>query len=277
MPLNFYQKHGIKMTRRVKLATRCEGGMSYILTAPKSTLIPLGGGEKRRASCIAYLCARCLPVTLSVLLTLTPALAQTRSFMRIPLSGLKLSGKVTLKDGSAPPERVRIELICENQILPQAHTQSDGGFSFSVGGSQAFEVHARSDTIHPNSGPRLTTSQRNYSLCEVRAALAGYRSSKIKLGHRHEGESSDIGVIVLYRGGEKHAPLTSSDTLSRENALLAYQQAERELINDQPDAEKASKELLKAVEGYPEFAAAWNLLAEARIRAGDLEGALPIG
>jgi len=202
-----------------------------------------------------------------VLLTSPSSLGQT----------LTLSGKVILEDGSPPPERVRIELICDNQIQPQALTQSDGGFSFRVGGTQALEVHARSaDITHPSSGPRVAGSRGFYdlTLCEVRAVLAGFRSSKIQLGRRNERESPDIGVITLYRQGETQGPLVSLSTLkSPEKALERYRKAKKELAKEDSDLKKGSKELLKAIADYPEFAAAWNLLAEARIRMDDLDGA----
>jgi len=59
---------------------------------------------------------------------------------------------------------------------------------------------------------------------------------------------------------------------SPEQALEAYQKAKKELAKEKPDPKKASKELQKAIKEYPEFSAAWNLLAEARIRMDDLEG-----
>jgi tetratricopeptide (TPR) repeat protein len=182
-----------------------------------------------------------------------------------------------LEDGSAPPERVRVELICDNQIEPQAFTKSDGGFIFRVGGNQALEVHAGSaHTTHPSSEPKPSGSLGFYTMnnCEVRAVLAGYRSSKIQLGRRSAFESPDIGVIVLYGLGTARSPLVSVTTSYVSPEILeVYQEAEKELAKEEPDVKKASRELLKAVEEYPEFSTAWNLLAEARIRMDDLEGA----
>ena len=190
---------------------------------------------------------------------------------------LTLSGKVILEDGSPPPEPVKIELICDNEIQPQALTQSDGGFSFRVGGNRAFEVHASSAGVtHPSSLPRPAGSRGFYDMthCEVRGFLAGYRSSKIQLGRRNERESPDIGVIVLYPQAESQGPMVSLSTLrSPEKALEAYQKAQKELAKEDLNPKKASEALLKAIEEYPQFSAAWNLLAEARIHMDDLEGA----
>jgi len=227
-------------------------------------------GGRRGDSHSRRFCSRGLSFAsflLLLLLALPPALGQD----------LTLSGKVVLEDGSPPPERVRVELICDSQIQPQALTKSDGGFIFRVGGNQALEVHAGSaDTTHPSSGPKPSGSLGFYSMnnCEVRAVLAGYSSSKIQLGRRSAFESPDIGVIVLSRVGPARSSLVSVTTsYVPPKALEAYREAEKELAKERPDAKKASKELLRAVDEYPEFPIAWNLLAEARIRMDDLEGA----
>jgi tetratricopeptide (TPR) repeat protein len=68
--------------------------------------------------------------------------------------------------------------------------------------------------------------------------------------------------------------LVSVNTLKAPAKALEYfEKGQKQLFKDKPDAKKAAKEFEKAVEAYPEFSAAWNLLAEARIQRQDLEGA----
>lgn len=193
---------------------------------------------------------------------------------------LYLSGNVVLEDGSPPPEPARIELVCGGRIQPQAYTAENGGFNFAVGGSQAERINA-GDADSGRPSPKMGSvgedrSHVSMADCEVRAVVAGYRSSTIKLGRRSVFENPDIGTIVLSSVEEhlKGDPLVSVSVLKApEKARESYAKAEQELLKENPDAKKASKELGKAVKEYPEFAAAWNLLGEARLQMGDPEGA----
>jgi tetratricopeptide (TPR) repeat protein len=56
-------------------------------------------------------------------------------------------------------------------------------------------------------------------------------------------------------------------------AVEYFEKGQKQLFKDKPDAKKAANELEKATEAYPEFASAWNLLAEARLQTQDMEGA----
>ena len=214
---------------------------------------------------------------------------------------LYLSGNVTLEDGSPPPDPARIELVCSGRIQPQALTKSDGSFNFRVGGDQSQQITAGSadrsqpqapvgtsgpfpaggDVTRgvPDTGARYANpSFVNMSQCEVRAALAGYRSSSVKLGRRSVFESPDIGSLVLIPLAPGEEPprdhLVSVNTLKApKKAVEAYDTAVLELSKEKPNPKKASKELEKAVKEYPEFSEAWYLLGEARIRMNDLDKA----
>jgi len=203
------------------------------------------------------------------------------SFLVFPLGAqgqfraLYLSGNVTLEDGSVPPEPARIELVCSGSIQPQALTKSDGSFNFRVGGNQSQEITAGSadrsqpqspvgtsgpfpaggDVVRgqPDTGARWANpSFVNMSQCEVRAALAGYRSSSVKLGRRSVFESPDIGTLVLIPLAPGEEPprdhLVSVNTLKApKKAVEAYDKAVAELSKEKPNPKEASKELEKAV------------------------------
>jgi cytochrome c-type biogenesis protein CcmH/NrfG len=116
------------------------------------------------------------------------------------------------------------------------------------------------------------------SQCEVRAALAGYRSTTVKLGRRSVFEAPDIGTLVLIPLAPGEEPprdhLVSINTLKApKKALESYDKAVEELNKEKPNPKKAVKELEKAIEEYPEFSDAWNLLGESRIRMNDLDKA----
>jgi len=219
----------------------------------------------------------------AILGILAPAVAGAgQDLITVPREyDLYLSGKVVIDDGSPLPEPARMELICDARIQPQALTKPDGSFNFAVGGGKSREITGgMADRQAPSSGPKAAASQGFFDMsgCEVRAVLAGYRSSSVKLGRRSAFESPDVGTIVLSRTtGE--APAVDRHTVSAsfvkapEKARKAYDQGEQELLGAKPDPKKASKALEEAVKIDPQFAAAWNLLAESRLRLEDLTGA----
>ena len=197
-----------------------------------------------------------------------------------PFRHLYLSGKVVLEDGSPPPASSRIELVCADGIQPQAITDDDGSFNFRVSHSRNRELvnssAARALPGTPVGGTGYGSDNTrpaylNMSDCYLRAALGGYRSSKVTLGRRSVFEATDIGPVILYPLGQSQQPFLNR--LDSVQALKHFEKGKEELGKDKPDAEKASGELVKAVEADPDFAAAWNLLGESRIRLGDLEGA----
>lgn len=190
---------------------------------------------------------------------------------------LYLSGKVTLPDGSVPPGLVQMELVCREQVQPQEYAKEDGSFSFAVGGNTAGSISARGDSGAVGSFGE-DRSHVNMSDCQVRAALAGYNSSVIQLGRRNVLESPDIGTIVLTPLGEggqpERDPLVSvSSVQAPKKAAKSYEKAKEELFKETPNAEKAVKELEKAIKEYPDYSDAWYLLGEARVMMNEAEGA----
>jgi Flp pilus assembly protein TadD len=197
-----------------------------------------------------------------------PAMAQFRQ--------LYLSGKVTLPDGSPPPEPVLIRLYCADGRQPQAYTDRHGAFNFPVGGAQQERIMDASRT-RPDSPVGASGPDRSFvSLmgCELMAYLPGYTSTKVDLGRRSVFENPDIGVLIIRPAAQGGGTLISANTLrAPAKARKAFEKAEKQLAKPDGDASKAAQDLEKATEDYPEFSAAWNLLADARLRMKDLTGA----
>lgn len=189
---------------------------------------------------------------------------------------LYLSGKVVLEDGSPPPVPAVVELWCGGQRQPQEYTDNKGGFNFRVGGDQSRAIADSQRTI-PGAAVGARGPDRSFvSLtdCELIASLSGYTSTKINLGRRSVFESPDVGTLVLHPLSKGTGTFISMNTMSApEKARKSYQKAEKELSKKKPNRQKAAEDLEKAVELYPQFAAAWNQLGEARVAEGDLQGA----
>ena len=203
-----------------------------------------------------------------------------------------ISGKVTLEDGSAPPEPVRVEMVCHGRIVRQLHTSSNGGFGFRLGDRNADIADASaSGTVQGgfgNSpvggvsgadsptelGSRTGQGAVNLTGCDLRTSLAGFEANTIQLGLRRYMDNPNVGVIVLRRRDKVAGTAISLNTLGApKKAKKSYQKALKELAKKKAKPSKAVKELEKAVKLYPEFSAAWNLLGQLRLTAGDPNGA----
>jgi Flp pilus assembly protein TadD len=203
-----------------------------------------------------------------------------------------LSGKVVLDDGTAPPEPVTIELMCHGQVRPEGYTDSRGRFSIQLGQQGATLMDAsvssgamgnpgapgRRDTF--TSGPGSTPSSggamgiTDLSACELRAVLPGFRSEMVMLGRRSVFDNPDVGTIILRRLANVQGTAISMTTLAApKDARRSFEKAQTLLHQKPPKRQDAVKELEKAVQVYPAFAAAWNELGTLKLAADDQDGA----
>jgi Flp pilus assembly protein TadD len=200
-----------------------------------------------------------------------------------------LQGKVMLDDGTPPPEPATIEIVCNGQPKPQAYTDSKGHFSFQVGQANNVMMDASvSNTgmggfgrdnmspgmgTFPGGGSSYGSSEMGMG-CELRATLAGFRSDPVMLGRRSMFDNPDVGTIILHRLANVQGTAISFTTLAApKDAKKSFEKAQKTLQQKNPKNADAAKDLEKAVEIYPQFAAAWNLLGEARLAMKDEDGA----
>ena len=177
-----------------------------------------------------------------------------------------VSGKVLLQGGGVLPEPVAIERVCNSVSRREGYTDTKGQFEFQLGQNTTFQDASESDTrITATSVPRPGSSNTRRPLdltgCELRAVLAGYQSSVVVL--RLTGGDTwqyEVGTIFLKRLG--NAPGTTISVTSMaapKDAMRAFEKGQR-IAAEKP--EEAEKLLKKAVEIYPQFAAAWTLLGD---------------
>ncbi len=201
-----------------------------------------------------------------------------------------LSGQVLLDDGQVPEERVTIELVCQGTVVRQEYTSNSGTFSVEIsrGGStkdklQPVDASASASSYSPadgraNPSSRTETSvsatvqkrQMDLSACDLTARLTGYQTAALGLGRRKALDSSDVGVIVLHSLDGAGGGTISLKTLAApKEAREAYEKAGQEVTKEKPNYSRMAKELEKAVEIYPEFAAAWQMLGDVRLAQKD--------
>lgn len=191
-----------------------------------------------------------------------------------------ISGKVRMDDGSAPPETVTIERVCASRgtPVPEAYTDSKGGFSFQVGQRMGMMPDASIGNTNeggpgggfgsgfPNQGGRNSggVSERDLMSCELRASLPGYRSTIVSLVGRRSLDNPDVGTIILRRLGDVTGFTTSATSLmAPKDAKKSLEKARNALKkNKLPEAQK---ELETAVSLHPKYAEAWYELGRVQV------------
>ncbi|GAB4360025.1 MAG: hypothetical protein OHK0021_04190 [Bryobacter sp.] len=198
-----------------------------------------------------------------------------------------LSGKVITEDGTPPPEPATIERICAGVGSPiqEAYTDSKGRFSFQVGqrmgmlpdasignSADVFSGRAPSSSLGGFGGNQPRVSERELSMCELRASLPGYRSSTISLAGRRSLDNPEVGTIFLRRLADVSGFTTSA------TSLLAPKDAKKALEKAQGAMKKAKwadaqKQLELALSLHPKYAEAHYKLGFVYLQTKNIDGA----
>jgi len=175
-----------------------------------------------------------------------------------------------MQDGTPPPEPVAIERVCGGSAHKEGYTDSKGRYQIQLG--QNFEMQDVSESGTMTNGMGMDSrsgmgspagmggvSPRDLIGCELRAMLPGFQSSTVMI--RVEGAFGEIRMdtISLQRIGGGTGTTISLTTMQAPNgARKAFEKAQKQVTKE--DLKGAEKELTKAVQEYPKFAAAWALL-----------------
>ncbi len=186
-----------------------------------------------------------------------------------------LQGKVILDDGTPAPPNVVIERVCNGQPLPEGYTDSKGHFSFQVGKNTAMIADASVSSMSMGRGGGMNpgfgspggfgsfdgVSERQMMGCELRASLAGYRSSTIDLSGHRALDNPNVGVIILKRmANVKGFTISMTSLRAPKKAKKALKKGLKAASKKKWD--KARMQFEKAVAEYPEYAEAWCALGQ---------------
>jgi tetratricopeptide (TPR) repeat protein len=189
-------------------------------------------------------------------------------------------------DGTAPPETVVIERVCNGNVRAEGYTDHKGYFSVDLGMDQGVPQDAStSGGRFDDTGMRLpgqtqtasgmggsAMSDQRYRNCDLRANLPGYRSQLVSLANRRAMDSPDVGTIFLHRLGNVEGRLISAISLAApKDARKAFEKgldlAKKNKLDD------AVKNYQKAVDVYPKYAAAWFELGKLQAAKGQADAA----
>ncbi len=199
-----------------------------------------------------------------------------------------ISGRVAFDDGTTPNADISIERVCEMSSHIEAHTDSKGRFSFRIGDSRSIVQDASvandedglrglapgtsttsstginsplGNTTSAQNGAAIT--ERTLNRCDLRAVYPGYRSDNFSLANRKPLDNPDIGTLILHRIGDvKGTTISLSSALAPKPALKAYEKAMQQ--EGKGDLGPAESGFARAVDIYPQYAAAWFEMGKIR-------------
>jgi Tfp pilus assembly protein PilF len=191
-------------------------------------------------------------------------------------------GKVVMDTGMEPPAPVGVLRVCNGNSHREAFTSSDGSFSFVVGDRTSSLLADASDDTRPfgadsqysRSNPVAGGPSAPESVitdCDLRADLAGYSSSSIRLDPSMN--NSNVGVIVLHSRSKKAEGMVSVASLQVPAKARKEYEKGSELL-EKGNLAEAEKSLRKAIDQYPKFAEAWLRLGDLEQRRKNMEGAM---
>jgi len=201
---------------------------------------------------------------------------------------INVSGNAVTQDGSPLPEPATIERLCRGRLSREGRTDFKGYFTLTITFSQPRMGDPESG-VETGSGPSLTlvdalqlrmpqsttSAQRLMLGCELRASLAGFRSSSVLIPMDEVGfgvANVKVGTIVLERMGEAQGTTVSTTSLNApKDAKKAYDKGHHAIENHK--LPEAQQELEKAVQLHPRYAAAWLDLGWVYVQQNQLDKA----
>jgi tetratricopeptide (TPR) repeat protein len=194
-----------------------------------------------------------------------------------------ISGKVMVDDGTDVPDQVSIESVCNGRTHIETVTDSKGRFSFQIKSPKQPAVVSEdsSDTSQRSSdGAGLLNRRVNADPvgdylrnCRLRAYVSGFTSNNVELSAKtSDNGMADVGALVLHRVGQVEGSMVSVTTAQAPaNAKKEYDKGRDSKTNEKWGA--AEKHFARAVQQYPQFAAAWVELGRMQMRRADPQAA----
>lgn len=226
-------------------------------------------------------CRRWITTSLSVLLSCQIALAQRNPSSKPPgiqnippapaptdpaqFRPLYATGSVVMQGGMAPPEPIAIERVCNGSTRREGYTDFKGHFQIELTSTTTqFQDVSESNSNQTGTGLPgrvLQSNEFRFEGCELRAVLPGFQSTSLALHITDDFGEVKVGNIMLTRVGNVVGTTVSMTGLAApDSARRAFEKASKE--EEAKKYSEAEKHLEKAVEIYPQYAAAWYQLGE---------------
>ena len=193
-----------------------------------------------------------------------------------PQSTAYVSGAVKMADGGRVPKEAVAELICDGFPRATDHVSAKGEFDLELSGRGSGVADATRGSTQADRVPQSSAlGVVNMTNCIVRADLAGYQSTQIRLDKRSMFDNPDIGEVTLsLLEGITGYATSRTVAAAPTKAAKSYQWAIKEGSKPRSNLAKMADRLESAVAEDPGFAAAWDLLGQVRLGGGQNEDAI---
>ncbi len=189
---------------------------------------------------------------------------------QLPPRMLFITGSVAMSNGLPVPMGAVIERICQGRVTREAYVDPSGLFGFQLGAGNVMPDASDSgppSRSEPSGGMAGFASGNEarisigYADCELRAQLAGYRSTSISLNASRLVGQVDVGAIILHPAAEAPGTTVSvTEMLAPKKARKFLEKAEKAF--QRREWEHAQEHLLAALGVYPRYASAWLCLGQ---------------
>jgi Tfp pilus assembly protein PilF len=169
--------------------------------------------------------------------------------------GVYFMGKVAIDGGTLPWDPIPVIVDCKGIVKYNSQTDTKGTFAIENSG----RITTTSE-VAPQVGDAKQAIASQLVGCQVRASLAGFRSSAVTIANGNLMDNPDVGTITLHldehAAGYAVSPTTAS---AARDAIKKFDKARSE-SDKNPDS--AQHDLEKAVQIDPKFAEAWYQLGK---------------
>ena len=165
------------------------------------------------------------------------------------------TGKVVVEGGALPWDPIPVIVDCNGVTKYTTQTDPKGNFSIENGG----RIKSTSELV-PQVGNVKPVTAAQFVGCQIKASLAGFKSSSLTITNGNLTDNPDMGTITLQL--DEHAPgygVSPTTAEAPKDALKKFDKASSEASKN-PDG--AQRDLEKAVQLDPKFAEAWYELGK---------------
>jgi Tfp pilus assembly protein PilF len=172
-------------------------------------------------------------------------------------AGGVLLGKVAVEGEMLPWQPILVSLRCKDATVYT--TQSDPRGDFAV-------IPNRIPGALSLQGDRQRQMQTYFEGCVLEGFLTGFRSTKITLSQHILRDDPNVGTITLSRDSQARATAMSASSQNAPGGATKHWTKAGEYMMAEK-ADKAQRELEKAVQAYPGFADAWYELGRLEMQS----------
>jgi tetratricopeptide (TPR) repeat protein len=168
---------------------------------------------------------------------------------------VRYMGKVKVQGAAFPWDPIPVVVVCGPTNKVEYRTMADAKGNFNIRPQKQDELYSE---ISPHVGKQRKTAAQ-LTGCNIRAELAGFKSTSLHIAFTSIMDNPDLGTVVLTPDGTA-AGSSVSTTYAKASpaAIKDYNKARGEYAKG--NAGGAEKDLKKAVKADPNFADAWYQL-----------------